>query len=158
MINKKSYDEFRKEIKETKLKISYQEYSKIIKTGNETMRELVLEGHSIELPFTLGILRIGKYKKNDTININGVNKINKKIDFHKTKLYGKTIYFLNAHTNGYSFRWIWERDKSFQLRMPEIWTFRPSRICSRTLAKVILGGKTDYLEYKAPTKNIVKVK
>jgi len=65
------------------------------------MSELMDTGKCFKLPHVLGTLQIRKTKVN-------LNK--KPIDFHKTKLYGMTIYHQNKHSDGYYGRIYWNKE------------------------------------------------
>jgi len=57
------------------------------------------------MPFRLGTIYIVKYKPKN------LNSRSLSIDFHQTKLLGKTIYHLNDHSDGYKYRLFWSRIK-----------------------------------------------
>lgn len=56
-----------------------------------------------KMPFGLGFIQIGKYRP---------KKLNSKslsIDFKASAKYGKKIYYLNEHSDGYKYRLHWSK-------------------------------------------------
>jgi len=68
-----------------------------------------------------------------------------KIDFNATRIYGKTIYHLNEHTDGFKFRVYWNKQNSLTRNKTKYY-FIPTRFNKRYLASLINEGKTDYFE------------
>lgn len=67
----------------------------------------------------LGEIRIAKYKQDPT---------KKAIDWKNTNLLGKTVYHLNKHSNGYSFRWLWKKGFAARyVRHSRLYRFQPIR-------------------------------
>lgn len=97
-----------------------------------------------KLPLALGLHRIKKRK------IRG--QIKPKIDFNNTKLLGKTVYHLNKHTNGYYFRWFWDKEDC-RFKNKAFYNFELTKKNTLLLAKEILKcSKDPYLkDYDALT-------
>lgn len=68
-----------------------------------------------------------------------------KIDFHTTKLLGKTVYHLNEHTDGFKFRVYWSKKNSLTKNKTKYY-FTPTRFNKRYLTTLLKSGKTDYFE------------
>jgi len=85
-------------------------------------------------------------KKSKKYNIvNGEEKITLPIDWPKTNKAGKKIYLLNAHTDGYRFKWTWI-SKDARLYQHDIWVFKPSRVSSRKLAEYLKKPNSNYAQ------------
>lgn len=87
-----------------------------------------------KLPHQLGINRIKKNK------IKGI--IKPKIDFNTTKKIGKTVYHLNKHTNGYYFKWFWDKDGTRFKNRP-FYSFELTKKNSQALSKEIFRCSKD---------------
>ena len=92
------------------------------------MDELITNGSIFELPYQLGSMSISKK----------VSRKGKQIDFHKTKLYGMTIYFNNNHSGQYYafFKWN-KRGNKCKVGHKPIYKFVATRCRKRELAKAI---------------------
>lgn len=134
--SKANYELFKKEKPE--LKLSYLDWSNIIYSFNYGMRDYALEtGEIVKFPWGLGELVISKKKiKRTKIAPNGIEYNNMPIDWAKTRKAGKTIYHLNLHTNGFSFKWKWFPFTA-RFKYHKLWVFKPSRISSRLITHYI---------------------
>lgn len=148
-ISRKEYSAFMAAHPETKL--SYKEWSEILTTHNELLRDYALEtGEIIKLPFSLGYLGIVRRKMKPKKGHTG-EYINRHIDWAKTKAAGKYIYHLNSHTSGYSYKWKW-RIKIGVFAYAATFHFWASRYGSRTLAKKLVENPQEYTHlYKDET-------
>lgn len=106
--------------------------------------KIVVERKRYKLPYGLGTHRIKKRKLKGCIR--------PKIDFNATKKLGKTVYHLNKHTNGYYFRWFWDKD-GVRLKNKSFYLFELTKKNTTFLAKEILKcAKDPYLkDYDALT-------
>lgn len=100
--------------------------------------EQILKGKSFKLPFGLGEIEITKrkipsYKTND-----------RSVDWPATLKYGKKIYYLNEHTNGYNYGIDWKNIT--QCRYARSYRFIGTRTLKRTLAKLVKNKEQDYYE------------
>jgi hypothetical protein len=59
------------------------------------------------------------------------------VDWQKSKKLGKKIYFLNHHTDGYFFGWVWFKG-SARFKHSPLWYFKPARTTSRLLQHYIV--------------------
>lgn len=122
------------------VKVSFEDWKKVIYTFNELFREYVLEsGDKVKMPQGLGPFAVNKKKKKPYKNFkdkNGNAYVNLAIDWGRTKKIGKKVYHMNAHTDGYSYKWLWfGSDARFFLS--SIWTFTASRETSRLLGSLL---------------------
>lgn len=82
--------------------ISKELYLKVIKDFfTELTSKVIIERKSLKLPYNLDTHRIKKNKFK--------NNLYPRIDFNKSKQFGKTIYHLNTHSSGFYFRWYWDK-------------------------------------------------
>lgn len=111
-------------------------YRKICYAFNKMLVDDVLEGKIVKLPHRLGSLWIKKYK---------INLEKLAIDFKATKEYGKTIYHLNEHSDGYEARWAWSKRNNL-VRNLIYYSFTATRENSRRVSKVMQteGGHKRY--------------
>jgi len=120
--------------------ISKQEYIDIISSYVLKLNEELLDKASIfKMPYRLGTLQIVKLLSS--------NNRNKKysIDFNLTNKYGKTIYHLNEHSDGYKYMFKWTKINSI-VKNKSKYRFIPTRTTKRQLAKNIKSGLVDYFE------------
>jgi hypothetical protein len=69
------------------------------------------------------------------------------VDFHATASVGKWVIFLNEHSNGYHYRFKWEKLKAY-VRNIGMYEMIMSRANKRTLAKKIKSGEVDYIDIR----------
>jgi len=126
--------------------VSFDDWKNILYMYSEWFKDYILEtGEMVKLPNGLGEFSILKKKRKPT-NEKYEKKIkNLPIDWPKTRLKGKYIYFLNYETEGYTFKWMWNR-RTATFRLPRLWYFKPSRASSRLLAHYLkVDSKYQYL-------------
>jgi len=124
----------------------------IIDFNNEVLKSVVFEGHDHSLGGRLGSIRIRKFDNNLKLNKKGeiANKL--KPDWPKTyelwnkKYPGKSpkelkeiknkplVYHLNEHTDGYVFKWYWDKITS-NVKNQTAYSFEPIRTIKREAAK-----------------------
>jgi hypothetical protein len=115
----------------TKDAVDYTTWLSIVREFNKiSLMSCIYDSREITLPGRLGSVRIRKRKKHMKFNEDGsVNKKNLAVDWKKTKIKWKEkypnlsikeisdlpteekglIYILNEHTNGYTFKFIWDK-------------------------------------------------
>ena len=93
---------------------------------------------TFHMPYRLGKFFVLKEKID-------LDRLAQAIDWEKTNKYGKIIYHLNEHTNGYKYSYQWEKKKS---AIPNLYFYRlvPTRDNKRRLARLIKTGEYDYFE------------
>jgi hypothetical protein len=151
---------FYKENSQFNLDIKKIKFNKIIKKFNRELIKLILyKNFAFKMPYTLGTLRIKKYKYSGIQYDENNNIIKKKllIDYKKTKdLWErnpaakeekKLVLHLNEHSDGYLYRFYWDKTNG-KLRNKEAYKFIPSRTNKRWLASVIKDEtlKVDFFE------------
>jgi hypothetical protein len=115
-------------------KVSKDVYRNICIEFNEMLIDhIILDSGEIELPCRLGSLRIKKIK----------SKNRKMVDWKLTKEYGKLIYHLNMHTDGYYYKWHWKK-KSALFTNKSVYSFVPLRRHKREVAQLLKDNKVDY--------------
>lgn len=136
------------------VKLSYLEWCNIIYSFNCGFRDYCLEtGLKAKFPYGIGEFCITRYKPNKFKKVKNKNNeeievVNLNINWKKTKEKGFRVYHLNAHTEGFDFRWYWVTGtpRFFQ---SGIWSFKPSRVSSRLINHYITQGyKNKYQEWK----------
>lgn len=101
--------------------------------------QIVYKSATVTLPFRLGRVSVAKYKphyksvKNMTIN------------WTKSKELDKHVVNFNEHSNGYLYRFWWDRT-SCQVEFKTMYRFIPVRSMKRTVAKLIKNKENDYFE------------
>lgn len=68
----------------------------------EAFKKVSIDRKRFSFPYTLGTHRIKKRKLS--------SRIHHKVDFAKTKELGVTVFYTNKHTNGYYFKWYWDKE------------------------------------------------
>ncbi len=137
-----------------KVELSFENYKCIIYTYNQKLADYLLEtGEPIKLPFGLGTIVINKYKpKTSRISASGKEIPNYSINWQETKKIGKYIYYLNAHTEGYKYYFMWNYGKA-KMKCAYIWKYEMARVHSRQLKTNL---KTPNAEYKNIYKEYLK--
>ena len=118
-------------------------WSVYVQIANEFYKEIVNgiieKNRTFRMPFRLGEFFILKEK----IDLNKLNS--RAIDWEKTNRYGKIIYHLNEHTDGYKYSYQWDKKDT---KLPNLYFYRlvPTRTNKRRLARLIKSGDYDYFE------------
>ncbi len=113
-------------------------FSKVSSDFNQIIGQYVLEGKEVKFPSRLGFLRIRKHK-------NKMEKESLLTDWKLTKQVGKIVKHLNDHTNGFFFRFYWDKKISNAIKQ-SYYKFYPVRDLKRGLAYNIKVNKMDYFE------------
>jgi|SRR6478735_3858045 len=121
------------------IKISYEDFCKIVYDYSYLLRDYILHtGDQAKMMWGMGDFTIQKRKRKKTFIDNlGKERNNLAIDWKETRKEGKRVYNFNFHTDGYGFRWKWIR-KSALFHQSSIWSFKPSRLTSRSLSAQLL--------------------
>lgn len=85
-------------------KVEYKLYKRILDKMSQIIAEAVLDrSEGFKMPCGLGHIQVGKYQPKN-YNFKSLS-----IDYKSTREYGKVIYHLNEHSNGYKYRLHWSR-------------------------------------------------
>ena len=85
-------------------KVEYSLYKRILDRMSQIIAEAVLDrSEGFKMPCGLGYIQVGKYQPKN------YNSKSLSIDYKLTREYGKVIYHLNEHSNGYKYRLHWSR-------------------------------------------------
>ncbi len=113
-------------------------FRKITSEFNKEIGQYILEGKEVKLPSRLGFLRIRKHE-------NKKNADSLLTDWKLTKEIGKIVKHLNNHTDGFFFRFYWDKKISNAIKQT-YYKFYPVRSLKRALAHNIIKHKMDYFE------------
>lgn len=128
--------------KGTWYEVDKKKFKAICRDFNIGLSNIVIDqGGEIELGYRMSLMRIQK-RKIKRYNYKGL-----KINWQKTKEYGKWIFHLNEHTNGYRYHWYWFK-KGMVIKNKSLWRFVPTRTNCRHLASILNNPyrTIDYLE------------
>ena len=101
--------------------------------------EIIYKASIFKMPYRLGTLQVVKLRSSN-------NRYKKySIDFNLTNKYGKTIYHLNEHSDGYKYMFRWSKIKSV-VKNKSKYRFVPTRTNKRNLATNIKSNIIDYFE------------
>lgn len=90
--------------KDNKNDVSYNTFKIILNEFNSELKNCLLESsEGFKMPFGLGYVQIVKYKPKS------YTKKSLSIDYKSSAQYGKIIYHLNEHSNGYKYRLYWSK-------------------------------------------------
>lgn len=141
---KEMYLDYIKDISEdSPYYVTFEEYLDI--SGDfykDLINKVIVESRTVLLPNRMGSLTVMK-KKPKLINKSTVT-----IDWEITNKYGngKAIYFINDHSKGFKFRFIWSKKECMCVNR-FLYRLVLSRNNKRFLAKCIKEG-TDYIEMR----------
>lgn len=109
-------------------------YRNICIDFNEMLVDYIIsDAGEVSLPCRLGTLRVKKIK----------SKKRKMVDWKNTKEYGKLIYHLNMHTDGYYYKWHWKKQNAL-FANKSVYSFKPLRKYKREVAQLLKENKVDY--------------
>lgn len=140
--NKQSYtisDIYRLFTKQTGVDIDYSRFKTILDTFNKTILESLQDrSEGFRMPYGLGYIRIVKYKPKS------YTQKSLSIDYKTSKEFGKRIYHLNEHSDGYKYRLFWSK---LQHTFPDKYKYQLSfvRQNKRRLAQLIFKHN-DYID------------
>jgi len=124
-----SYETY-KDMSIVELLVDFKTYKSICKQFNkEIMNHIIDENGVFKMPGRLGKLRIRKSK----MNYQDKNKL--KVDWKNSREAGKLVYYLNDHTDGYKFRFWWE--KRGPIQNLSYYSFTPTREHKRELSATL---------------------
>lgn len=122
--------------------VGYNTYKEIATAYLKQIGEYIYET-SLEyrLPHSLGGFQLVKKKRNLDRMFH-----NSQIDWENTVKYGKKVYHVNEHSDGYRYFFMW--NKNGKLLNISRYRFVPTRTNKRKLANYVKTNKRDYFEVK----------
>lgn len=123
---------------EVPINVPYSVYKRILDTMCEVISEMILErSEGFKMPYGLGLIQVCKYRPK-TMTAKSLS-----VDYKASNEYGKRIYHLNEHSDGYKFRLYWSKlPRTFSPRyMYQLSLVRQNK---RKLAQLIFN-KHDYI-------------
>lgn len=135
------YSGYLKFIGESKrLNIPYHKFRLILNHYFKYLRDQILyQSRTVKLPYRMGYVSIIKQKPK---RYDG-NSL--RIDYNATNKYGKVIYHLNEHSNGYKYRFYWSKLQSAVINKSK-YQLVATRSNKRELARIIKNKERDYIE------------
>lgn len=121
------------------IEVPYGRYKRILDEMCKVILEHMLErSEGFKMPYGLGLIQIGKYKPKS------YTQDSLSVDYKSSKTYGKRIYHLNEHSDGYKFRLYWSK---IPRTFPNRYKYQLSlvRQNKRKLAQLIFN-KHDYID------------
>lgn len=120
--------------------VEYRVFRDIINDYFKYLRdELIENGKEIKLPCRLGTLSIVKHKPKE------YSGRSLRIDYAETKKVGKIVYHLNEITNGYKFRFYWNKHNML-VKNKTKYQLVMTRANKRRLAYILKNRIRDYVE------------
>lgn len=135
------YDSYSEYVKDNQLyEIDYKTFRGIVTDYFKHIRDEVIEnGREFKLPCRLGFLTVIKHKPKH------YDSRSLRVDYRSSRDVGKLVLHLNEHTNGFKYRFHWNKQKmliknkiKYQLVM--------TRANKRRLAYILKNRERDYME------------
>ena len=123
--------------KNSKTKIEYKEYARIIKALNEEIITVVVkEAKLFEIPYRLGALQISKYERN-------FDRPKEKwpTDYKRSKELGYRVY----HEDEFTYKWNWKKTRAIFINKTG-YKFTANRGAKRLVKKTLSTTKIDYFK------------
>ena len=119
--------------------VDYKTYRQIVTDYfKHIYQKIVEESNEFKLPCRLGTLCIVKHKPKH------YNSKSLRVDFKATNEYNKTIFHLNEHSDGYKFRFYWNKKESLVTNKSK-YQLIATRFNKRRLAQIIKNKEHDYI-------------
>ena len=123
----------------TQYDITYATFKDIVIDYFKYIRDNIIENsREVKLPCRLGTLAIVKRKPKN------YDSKSLRVDYHASKIYGKTIYHLNEHSNGWKYNFHWQK-KDICIKNRSAYQFIACRALKRQLAQYIKNNVHDYM-------------
>lgn len=120
--------------------ISYQTFKAIVTDYFKYIRdEVMLNSKEVKLPCRLGTLQVIKHQPKEYTNKS------LRWDWKATRELGKPVYLLNDHSNGWKYRFHWQK-KDIIVKNIKKYMFIACRQNKRDLAQIIFNKQCDYIE------------
>lgn len=135
------YESYKRHVSEAVVfLVDYKTFRNVVIDYFNHIMDVVLEKSSdFRLPARMGTVSVIK-RKPKSIQRRGHN-----VDFKLTNELGKTILHLNEHTNGYRFRFLWDK-REVIIQNKVLYEMIMTRDNKRKLAYNIKVRKKDYIE------------
>ena len=101
--------------------------------------QVVHKSLTVTLPFRLGEISVEKHMPTYK------SLRNMAIDWDRSKELSKQVRQFNEHSNGYSYRFHWDRKKCI-LDNKTTYIFKPARVNKREVARLVKSKENDYFE------------
>ena len=130
---------FKNMYKTLPIELDYFTYNRILNEMCKVILDYVfMRSDGFKMPYGLGFIQIGKYRPKT------YTEKSLSVDYKESQKYGKRIYHLNEHSNGYKFRLYWSKiPKTFPDRYR--YSLNLVRANKRKLAQLIFN-KHDYID------------
>jgi hypothetical protein len=120
--------------------LTYAEYRDITTMFLKHLTEqLIQKSKTITLPFRLGSLTVEKHKPNYK------SLKNMAMDWYKSKELNRQVREFNEHSNGYIYRFHWNRSQCL-VNNKTVYIFQPARAIKREVARLVKTKQNDYFE------------
>jgi len=116
--------------------ISKKEYKEILKEYIDIVFNKIFDGSLYYMPFGFGPMYVNKRKI----------ILGKRLspDWEATKKYGKMVFHLNEHTNGFKYSFKWDKG-ACRVRNSRLYRLEIARLNKRALAKSIKQEGKDFI-------------
>ena len=121
------------------IEADYRLYKRVLdEMCNVILEHVLMRSEGFKMPYGLGLIQIGKYKPKALV------EQSLSVDYKASKEYGKHIYHLNEHSDGYKYRLYWSK---IPRTFPDRYRYQLSlvRQNKRKLAQLIFN-KQDYID------------
>lgn len=116
--------------------IEYPLFRKVLEDYFEYLRDSVIEeGRIMTLPGRFGNISVRKYEGNIS---------NIQYDYASSKLYGKPIWHFNDHTDGFRYKYYWNKSDLIVKNCTK-YQMIFTRANKRRLAKILKSNERDYI-------------
>lgn len=140
-VGKHFYDSYMEYVKDNPIyQVDYNTFRGIINDYFRYLRDEIIEnGKEVKLPCRMGTLQVVKHKPKEWTGKS------LRIDYHASKEYGKPIYHLNEHSNGFKYRFYWNKKNMLTTNKTK-YQLIMTRANKRRLAQIIKSRERDYIE------------
>lgn len=122
----------------TSYDVDFNTYRAIVFDYFKFIRDQIFDGKEFYLPCRLGTIQIVKHKPKEYTNKS------LRYDWKAMRELGKKVYYLNEHSDGYKYRYLWGK-KDMLVTNKTKYMFIASRANKRTLAAIIKNKEHDYM-------------
>ena len=120
--------------------VEYRKFRDIINDYFRYLRDEIIEnGKEVRLPCRMGTLQVVKHKPKT------YTSKSLRVDYKATKESGKTVFYLNEHTNYFKYRFLWSKQNMLTKNKTK-YQLIMTRANKRRLAYLLKGKIRDYIE------------